>query len=185
MKMNNRNLFKKYFCGSQFFIMCNALVCILLMVYAYNDFQSPQEQVIILPQEYFGDDGTKLEIFNSETEQKEELPDKPVDKNKVSSQKDSNQQKQQKVPDKPDLKVPGMNTTHINGILMEPVHVNYTRNIYFTIKTTHRYYTNRLFPIMLTWLQSVDKNKVSYYNITKLLHHRRAGLYQGFEIGLG
>ena len=54
----------------------------------------------------------------------------------------------------------GINATHINGILMEPVNVNYSRNIYFTLKTTHKYYTNRLFPLMLTWLQAVDKNKV-------------------------
>ena len=54
----------------------------------------------------------------------------------------------------------GMNATHICGILMEPVNVNYTRNIYFTVKTTHKYYTNRLFLLMLTWLQTVDKNKV-------------------------
>ena len=56
----------------------------------------------------------------------------------------------------------GINATHINGILMEPVNVNYSRNIYFTVKTTHKYYTNRLLPLMLTWLQTVDKNKVRY-----------------------
>ena len=56
----------------------------------------------------------------------------------------------------------GLNATHINGILMEPVNVNYSRNIYFTVKTTHKYYTNRLLPLMLTWLQTVDKNKVRY-----------------------
>ena len=54
----------------------------------------------------------------------------------------------------------GMNATHICGILMESVNVNYTRNIYFTVKTTHKYYTNRLLLLMLTWLQTVDKNKV-------------------------
>ena len=54
----------------------------------------------------------------------------------------------------------GINITHINGILMEPVNVNYSRNIYFTVKTTHKYYTDRLLLIMLTWLQTVDKNKV-------------------------
>ena len=81
------------------------------------------------------------------------------DVNKIVGQKDSNQQKQ----DTNQQKVTNMNATHINGFLMEPVHANYTRNIYFTIKTTHRYYTYRLFPIMLTWLQSVDKNKVIYY----------------------
>ena len=53
-----------------------------------------------------------------------------------------------------------INMTHINGTIMEPVNVNYTRNIYFTVKTTHKYYTNRLLPLMLTWLQAVDKNKV-------------------------
>ena len=54
----------------------------------------------------------------------------------------------------------GMNATHICGILMEPVNVNYTRNIYFTVKITHKYYTNRLLLLMLTWLQTVDKNEV-------------------------
>ena len=59
----------------------------------------------------------------------------------------------------------GMNATHICGILMEPVNINYTRNIYFTVKTTHKYYTNRLLLLMLTWLQAVDKNKVNYTKI--------------------
>ena len=58
-----------------------------------------------------------------------------------------------------------MNSTHINGILMEPVNANYTRNIYFTIKTTHKYYKRRLFSLLLTWLQVVDKNKVSYVQL--------------------
>jgi len=58
-----------------------------------------------------------------------------------------------------------MNDTHINGILMEPVNAEYTRNIYFTIKTTNKYYTERLFPLMLTWLQVVDKNKVSHITL--------------------
>ena len=56
---------------------------------------------------------------------------------------------------------PEMNATHIKEILMEPVHVNYTRNIYFSVKTTHKNFEKRLFPLMLTWLQLVDKNKVS------------------------
>ena len=54
----------------------------------------------------------------------------------------------------------GINTTHIYGVLMEPVKVNYSANIFFTVKTTHKYYTNRLLLLMLTWLQTVDKNKV-------------------------
>ena len=53
----------------------------------------------------------------------------------------------------------GINATHINGILMEPVNAKYIRNIFFTIKTTHKYYTKRLFPLILTWLQAVDKIK--------------------------
>ena len=200
--------------------MCLALICIFLVVCIYNNFQSPK---IILPQADFrGDYDT---VSNSETERKLKLPDKhdDVDKSKISSQKDSNQQKQdinqqkvvkhdkpgnvienkpsqedsnqqkqdinqqkvvkhdkpgnvvenkpnqkdnnqQKANGKPDqLNVPGMNATHINGILMETVNVNYTRNIYFTVKTTYRFYTQRLFWIMLTWLQTVDKNKVSCY----------------------
>lgn len=53
-----------------------------------------------------------------------------------------------------------INATHVNGIPMEYINVNYTRNIYFTMKTTHKYYEQRLFPLMSTWLQLVDKNKV-------------------------
>ena len=55
---------------------------------------------------------------------------------------------------------PEINATHIKGILMESIHVNYTRNIYFSVKTTHNNFVKRLFPLMLTWLQLVDKNKV-------------------------
>ena len=95
------------------------------------------------------------------------LPDKPGDviENKPS-QKENSQQKANSKPDQVNQNVdPGINATHIKGILMEPVNVDYTRNIYFTIKTTHTYYTKRLFPLMLTWLQVVDKNKVSCYDI--------------------
>lgn len=67
-----------------------------------------------------------------------------------------NVQKQDGAPPPPQI-----NATHIDGILMEPVNAEYTRNIYFTVKTTYKYYTKRLFPLMLTWLQVVDKNKVS------------------------
>ena len=55
---------------------------------------------------------------------------------------------------------PEINATHIKGLLMESIHVNYTRNIYFSVKTTHNNFVKRLFPLMLTWLQLVDKNKV-------------------------
>ena len=57
-----------------------------------------------------------------------------------------------------------INSTHVNGILMEPINAKLLGNVYFTIKTTHKYYTSRLLPLMLTWLQAVDKNKVRNYN---------------------
>ena len=60
------------------------------------------------------------------------------------------------------IRVLDMNTTHIKGYLMEHVNLNYPRNIYFTIKTSNKFFIDRLFPLMLTWLQTVDKNKVSY-----------------------
>ena len=56
----------------------------------------------------------------------------------------------------------GINATHINGILIEPIHASYNRNIYFTVKTTCRSYVGRLFLQMLTWFQVVDKNKVRH-----------------------
>lgn len=59
------------------------------------------------------------------------------------------------------IRVLDMNTTHIKGVFMEQVNLNYARNIYFTIKTSNKFYSNRLFPLMLTWLQTVDKHKVS------------------------
>ena len=173
------SLLKNCLRRSQLCVMCFVLFYIFIMVYyIYNNFQSnsqlfyQQDQNIkelktILPQaDLRGDNNTvsKLEKVYNETEQKVKLPDKPGDVNekKISSQRDNNQQKATDQLNQ-NQTVPGMNATHINGILMEPLHVNYTRNIYFTIKTTHKYYTERLFPIMLTWLQLVDKNKVSCY----------------------
>ena len=52
----------------------------------------------------------------------------------------------------------GMND--FKEILMEHVNLNYPRNIYITIKTTHKFYLKRVLPLMLTWLQTVDENKV-------------------------
>ena len=148
MNNNHHNLFKKYSYG-QIFIICLALVCIFFMVYIY------QGRVAILPQEDFRDDDI-VEIVNSKTEKSPG----DVDKSIFFSLEGSNQQK---ANDTPDLKAPGMNAIFINGFLMEPINVNYTKNIYFTIKTTHKFHTDRLFPLMLTWLQFVDKNKVSCY----------------------
>ena len=156
---------------SQLFIMCLALVCIFLVVYIYNNFQRssyPQGQELF-PQTDFREDNDTVSKLENEAEQNVKLLDKPGDVNesKISSQKDNNNN-QHKANGKPDQlnqnqTVLGMNATHINGILMEPVDAKYTRNIYFTVKSTHKFYTGRLFPIMLTWLQLVDKNKVSCY----------------------
>ena len=154
---------------SQLFVMCLALVCIFLVVYIYNNFQRssyPQGQELF-PQTDFREDNDTVSKLENEAEQNVKLLDKPGDVNESnSSQKDNNNQ--HKANGKPDQLNQnqtdlGMNATHINGILMEPVNVNYARNIYFTIKSTHKFYTGRLFPIMLTWLQLVDKNKVSCY----------------------
>lgn len=54
-----------------------------------------------------------------------------------------------------------MNQTHIWGLPMEPVYDSYPENIYFSVKTTHRYYSTRLLDLLLTWCQAVDKSKVS------------------------
>ena len=53
-----------------------------------------------------------------------------------------------------------LSETHVWGLPMEPVHVNYTRNIYFSVKSTYRYYSKRILDLMLTWFQVVDKHKV-------------------------
>ena len=210
--MNNgvidHDFFKKCLCRSRLCVMCFALVCIVLVLYICNNFQSNSQLIYQNIEEFvdqpdFGGDKDTTKKANNEAERKVKLPDRPgdVNENKISSKKDNNkpkenqnsnqdtnQQKVVKLPDnpgnvienkppsqrdnnqqkengKPDqlnqIGVPGMNATHINGILMEPVNAQYTRNIYFTMKTTHKYYTKRLFLVMLTWLQVLDKNKVS------------------------
>ena len=63
-----------------------------------------------------------------------------------------------------------INATHINGILIEPIHASYNRNIYFTVKTTNNNYVTRLLPQMLTWYQVVDKNKVRHCQVYNQLH---------------
>ena len=167
----DHDFFKKRLCKSQLFVMCCAVVCIVLVLYVYksNSHLTYQQDQDFLPQAYFRDDDTasKLDKVHNEAKQEVKLPDKPdvVNKNKISSQKDSNQQKATDQVNQ-NQTVPGMNATHINGTLMEPVNAKYTRNIYFTVKTTYKFYTKRIFPIMLTWLQLVDKNKVSYYGGT-------------------
>ena len=80
--------------------------------------------------------------------------------NVSSHQKDNEGKKAELLVHRKEDQDIGMNITHIHGLLMEPVNVNYANNIYFTIKITHKHYTDRLLPLMLTWLQAVDKNKV-------------------------
>ena len=54
-----------------------------------------------------------------------------------------------------------MNVTHIAGKLMEPVAINnIADNIYFTVRTSSANYRKRLLILMLTWLQTVNKDKV-------------------------
>ena len=125
-------------------------------------------------------DLNKSKISNhkgSEQQISEKPSDKPKEKQNmnmsanssgVTEAKNQNQDNNQlqKANGKPDQTIhkaayPGINTTHVKQILMEPVSATYTRNIYFTVKTTYRYYNSRLFPLLLTWLQVVDKNKVS------------------------
>ena len=59
-----------------------------------------------------------------------------------------------------DLRMNG--AAQCKGILMEHVNLNYTRNIYITVKTTNHNYIDRLPLLMMTWLQTVDKNKVRF-----------------------
>ena len=155
-------------------------------------YQSDQELKIILsqadtvsqPAKVHNEAEQKVKSPNKPDENKISSPTQK--KENQNSNQDTNQQKVVKLPDKPDNVIEnmlpsqkkasdrphqvnqnqtdlGINATHINGMLMEPIKANYTRNIYFTVKTTHRFYTERLFPIMLTWLQLMDKNKVSCY----------------------
>ena len=102
----------------------------------------------------------------------QQLHTKSKQTNNKPDQKDINTKGQQpvctKVENLTNARDTGINATHICGILMEPVNINYTRNIYFTVKTTYKYYTNRLLLLMLTWLQTVDKDKVSYVAVVTL-----------------
>ena len=43
---------------------------------------------------------------------------------------------------------------------LEKIHTGYGSSIFFSVKTTYKLYRERLFYQMLTWFQTVDKNKV-------------------------
>ena len=59
---------------------------------------------------------------------------------------------------------PDMNLTHIAGKLMEHVTINsIADNVYFTVRTSVENYRQRLSILMLTWFQTLDKNKVASY----------------------
>ena len=59
---------------------------------------------------------------------------------------------------------PDMNLTHIAGKLMEHVTINgITDNVYFTVRTSVENYRQRLSILLLTWFQTLDKNKVASY----------------------
>ncbi|XP_065898656.1 beta-1,3-N-acetylglucosaminyltransferase lunatic fringe-like [Dysidea avara] len=64
-------------------------------------------------------------------------------------------------PQQPSTSPNLMNRTHIWGLPMEPVNIVYPGNIYFSVKTTHYYYSERLLDLLLTWCQAVDKDKLS------------------------
>jgi len=54
-----------------------------------------------------------------------------------------------------------MNSTHVNGKRLERVDVNWDKNIYFSVKTTSKYYRERLSVSITTWFQLVNKKMVS------------------------
>ena len=122
-------------------------------------------RIVLSSEDIVIDDGSVKDLKLKETKGEEayqKVSSLNNEKNKV--------QKQDGAPSSPSAENGAkMNATHIDGILMEPVNVQYNRNIYFTVKTTHKYYTIRLFPLLLTWLQVVDKNKVNVSHCYQLL----------------
>ena len=132
----------------------------------YDDKTKETNQKMTSPTEHV-QVNSKREKTNKETSQKitspvEQVQVKPKQKEEINQLKLSNGLVDMKKPKYKKSDDRGINATHINGILIEPVHASYTRNIYFTVKTTYRNYVGRLFPLMLTWLQVVDKNKVRH-----------------------
>ena len=53
------------------------------------------------------------------------------------------------------------NHTYIQGKPLEGVTTDFTDNIYFTVKTSATNYRKRLSILMLTWFQTINKNKVA------------------------
>ena len=49
----------------------------------------------------------------------------------------------------------------IMGRPLEKAHVDYTRNIHFSVKTSVKNYRTRLSLLLLTWFQAVEKDQVT------------------------
>jgi len=62
-----------------------------------------------------------------------------------------------------------MNSTHVNGKLLEPVDIMWDRNIYFSVKTTAKYFKERLSALIPTWFQVVNKKMVSSESVFCLI----------------
>ena len=168
---------KSYFYGVNLCVVCLVMVCAFLLMHIYNyrqnnlhltyqrDLEINSNLRIIQSINDYNGKGTKMHNMNDN-----EILHKPYHmmENQSNTTTDSGMNATTMQPINASIENqtntvtmnPRINATHINGTLMEPVNVNYSRNIYFTIKTTHKHYTDRLFPLMLTWLQAVDKNKV-------------------------
>ena len=52
-------------------------------------------------------------------------------------------------------------SNHINGKLLEPVDIQWDKNIYFSVKTTTKNFKTRLSYLIATWFQVVNKKMVS------------------------
>ena len=145
---------KFFFFGVQPCIALVMVVCTFILLYRTTPYPSLtcQPNINASFQLYIVNYGcnNKEHKFGKKVNQIVERPENATKKQAVCT----------KVENLTNAKGNGMNATHICGILMEPVNINYTQNIYFTVKTTHKYYTNRLLLLMLTWLQTVDKDKV-------------------------
>ena len=85
------------------------------------------------------------------------------DKETNNSESPTNQVKLTKPQIKPSVlsSVIQINSTHVNGKLLENVDVRWDKNIYFSIKTTTKYFKDRLPALIPTWFQVVNKNMVS------------------------
>ncbi|XP_065900824.1 beta-1,3-N-acetylglucosaminyltransferase manic fringe-like isoform X1 [Dysidea avara] len=85
------------------------------------------------------------------------------DKETNNSESPTNQVKLTKPQIKPSVlsSVIQINSTHVNGKLLENVDVRWDKNIYFSIKTTTKYFKDRLPALIPTWFQVVNKNMLT------------------------